>query len=173
MKKIRLALLPIGLFALAAFDSSTIQSLKTVAGATDSGTSANGHYEIFVGGGRQTISFNSRVQDDGTADGMLQLKSRGQDGKLHADIYCLYVEGNTAYMKGVVTNGGINGDNSLEGFHFRIIVQDNGEGENSPPDLATDIDSVRPGPDPVCGKNKPTPPLTFYPVEEGNIQVKP
>ena len=45
------------------------------------------------------------------------------------DVTCYYQEGNVAGISGVVTGG-----TYPPGMHFRLDVQDNGQGANSPPD---------------------------------------
>ena len=111
------------------------------------------------------------MKGDGTVEGSFQVNSRGQDAKARGDILCLHIEGNTAYLKGAITKGDFAGV-PLEGFFLAFKMQDNGEGENAPSEMATDLESPGPGFDPTCNKAFLDNLLTLS-LEEGDIHVKP
>jgi len=86
----------------------------------------------------------------------------------HVDIVCFTVTGNVARVGGIVERqvGGSTGPGA-EGF---ITVVDNGEGSNGVPDLASPP-GVAPGSALAhCTTGLPRP---LFPIERGNIQVRP
>ncbi len=131
--------------------------------------SASGHGNLTVGGELRTFSFTAVTQPNGRVTGEAQLKSRASGALIHAEINCLTVVGNKAYIGGVVRHS----NNPLlvgKPAVFRVI--DNGEGANAPPDeLSLFVTFVTP-PSEDC--NGPTvQSLATRPIEAGNIQVKP
>jgi hypothetical protein len=86
----------------------------------------------------------------------------------HVNIVCFTVTGNVARVGGIVERqiGGTTGPGA-EGF---ITVVDNGEGSNGVPDLASPP-GVAPGSAFAhCETGLPRP---LFPIERGNIQVRP
>lgn len=166
-RKKLLPLLILLLLAMAAFGSASL----TLVGAQNSGPAANGHGNTTaVNDELRTFSFHAIQKKDGTVTGNMTLHNRGLDSFLKVDINCLLVTGNIATMSGVVTHSDDpRGD--FEGLPAIFRVVDNGEGENSPPDLISgvvvlgDEDSLITCKDPF--------PLTLRLIEAGNIQVKP
>jgi len=86
----------------------------------------------------RSFSFSARKYADGTVDGELQLNSRGFDVFVHIKIDCLRVEGNTAYMSGLITHSS-NPEEGVVGELNRWAVQDNGEGSDAEPDRVSSI----------------------------------
>jgi hypothetical protein len=131
------------------------------------GPSANGHGNLTIAGGLQTLSFHAREFRDGTVTGSTVAKSRAQNVRIFADLDCLFVVGNTAVLSGVVTQS----DNPLfpvgRGAIFRVV--DNGEGANDPVDMMTDVIIFAVPSALRCQTNFSAP---LMPVEEGNIQVR-
>jgi hypothetical protein len=75
----------------------------------------------------RSFSFSARRYADGTANGQLQLNSRGFDVFVHIRIDCLRLDGNTAYMSGLITQTSNPAEGEV-GELNRVIVRDNGEG---------------------------------------------
>jgi len=152
--------------AMVAFGSRS----SLLVGAQNSGPSANGHGNTTVNGELRTFSFNAIQKKDGTVTGNMTLHNRGLDSFIKVDVNCLLVVGNIATMSGVVTHSD-DPRGSFEGLNAIFRVVDNGEGENSPPDLISgvvvlgDEDSLITCRDPF--------PLQLRLIEAGNIQVKP
>ncbi len=97
--------------------------------------SATGSGSIFFGGKTATFAFTAHKYADGSCDGEYQLNSHYQDpewGKWHGKVTSLEVyDGNTAVIGGIETNS------SFQGYYDAIVVQDKGEGKNSPVDKYT------------------------------------
>lgn len=132
-----------------------------------SGPSASGHGNLTVGGELRTFSFTAVTHKNGTVTGQAQLNNRAQDTRLHLDIDCLRVVGNTATVSGIVTN---TTDPTLEGFRGIFRVEDNGEGANDPPDRISLVFLFPPSVPLDCNSNLGLP---LIPIEAGNIQVRP
>ena len=75
----------------------------------------------------RSFSFSARRYADGNANGQLQLNSRGFDVFVHIRIDCLRLDGNTAYMSGLITKTSNPAEGEI-GELNRVIVRDNGEG---------------------------------------------
>ena len=135
----------------------------------DGNPSASGHGTVVDGDTVRFISFNAVQHDDGTVTGQAELQNFNQEIRVHLELDCLKINGNAAVMSGIITESS-NAD--VIGLRGVFRAQDNGEGEASSPDLATDLGGTVPGADPTCGKAQADS-FTTHPVEEGNIQVRP
>lgn len=77
-------------------------------------------------------SLNAIQNADGTVKG--QYTDRFTDGEgFHAEVDCLSVVGNTAWIGGIIKSGTLNGVD-LAGRRVVTKVQDNGTSANDPPD---------------------------------------
>jgi hypothetical protein len=85
---------------------------------------------------------------------------------IHVAVDCLAITGNQAWVSGPVTKFVINGVPQPTNFDAQFRVQDNGEGANSPPDLASVLFNSSPQ---GCQFR---PALPMSPSENGNIQVQ-
>lgn len=154
--------------ALAIFTAALLlMSQPGVLAQAEVGPSANGHGNLTIMGGLQTLSFHARQFRDGTVSGSMVVKSRAQNARLFADLNCLSVAANTAVLSGVVTQS----DNSAfpPGSKALFQVVDNGEGANDPADVMTDVTIFPAGSAVDC--HMATSPV-LLPVQEGNIQVR-
>lgn len=139
------------------------------------GPSANGQATLPLEllGGRQTLSFHAREAKDGTVSGSVEVKSRGQDARIHATIDCLVIDGNEAILGGVFTQVRLGPDSPLPpglievGGRLWFKVRDNGEGGGAGADQFSDVFPV---PDFIECDDFEVP---LIPIEVGNIQVKP
>ncbi len=128
--------------------------------------SATGSGQLTLDGGFRTFSFAAVALKDGTNTGQAELFNRGQDARIHIAIDCLRIfNGNTATISGVVTQSNVP---SLVGQGAIFEVQDNGEGGNATPDT---ISRVFIGSGLDCHNVSFNP--TMFPIEGGNIQVRP
>ncbi len=139
--------------------------------------SASAPVHMLTGGGKtdlsafelppETYAFSAMVDAAGSVRGQAEMKLSDPLVNLHAQITCLAVEGNSAWVGGVVTHSS---DPSLvaEGTPFWTQVQDNGAGHASAPDR---IGFIRLGvPASVCNEMRLRPvPFAFT---EGNLQVR-
>ena len=131
----------------------------------NSGPSANGQALFTFEGAKQTFAFHAREQSNGAVSGSFEVKAHAVDIRLHGNIDCLSISGNTAIMSGVVTHS--NEPLFPVGTTSWFKVVDNGEGANALADEWTDL-FVLVGFD--CTVD---PGFALIPIEAGNIQVKP
>jgi hypothetical protein len=100
---------------------------------------------------------------DGSVSGQFTDRWGEGLGGFHAVIDCLSVDGNEAWVSGVIIQGTW-GDIDLTGWPVVARVRDNGTSANDPPDQ---ISGVQPGP--ACTDR---PPLELYDVPQGQVKVK-
>ena len=155
-------------------------------GAVVHSASGGGHFFYTYFGNpdtRRVFSFTAREHADGTFSGEFNLvimeptPSRGSENPaithwLEADVLCLTVVGNEAWIGGLITNSSIPSNIDKE---TRFRVQDNGQGKNDPPDRMTVTTGT---PQPVGSGHAQawcdnTPQARFlFEVVQGNIQVR-
>ena len=142
---------------------TTIDNTQT----RSSGPSANGQGTLTnPDGSTRHFSFHARENSDGTMDGNGVLTYGGGLLKIKFDVDCLEVIGNTAQISGIVTQWSDNPDGVGRGVWFKVI--DNGEGTNADPDEITRLGNSAGPLDCTIDYG-----LEIYPIEGGNIQVKP
>lgn len=78
-------------------------------------------------------SLNAIQNADGSVKGEYTDQFGNGDGGFHAQVDCLSVVGNTAWIGGIVTNGTWGGTD-ITGRRVVTRVQDNGNSANDPPD---------------------------------------
>jgi hypothetical protein len=163
----------------------TVQNGGTVSDAVTTrakGPSANGQGFLKVGylEGSQTFSFHANTDGNGNVTGSWQSnwqsENPGLGGKFHGTIDCLNIlaDGKTARMSGIVTH--VTGDCCpYFGFETEVggiiwfEVQDNGEGANATEDTFSDWFFFGDFPT-TCADDWDA---ILFPIENGNIQVKP
>ena len=146
-----------------------------VAAASGAQQEVTGHANILLpifGGAEEKYSNSAIRHADGTVSGQFELKSAQVAGgvRIHGDIVCFTIIGNTARLAGLVDQS----DTPLapEGTYFIWTVVDNGEGQNDPPDLTSDFV----GPFTALGAAtfhcaSGINVGAFYPLQSGNLQV--
>lgn len=102
------------------------------AAASANGPSATGAGHFSYDGGLRTFSFGAVTHQDGSVTGQSQVNDRGDGVRAHLTIDCLEVDGNIAYMSGIISDSS---RPSLVGEEAWFSVQDNGAGANASPDL--------------------------------------
>lgn len=103
----------------------------------DSGPSFSGGGSTPVPGlGLVTFGLTAVTHQDGTVAGEFLVRVAGTADTIKADVQCLDVQGNIATIGGFVSRGTLNGSD-LTGLCYAAAGQDNGEGQNSPPDLVS------------------------------------
>lgn len=70
---------------------------------------------------------------DGTSTGEWTDQFGQGQGGIHVQINCLFVQGNEAWVSGIITHGNVNGVD-VTGLPCITRVQDNGKSANDPPD---------------------------------------
>ena len=91
---------------------------------------ATGSGQFTQGGEWRTFSFNGKVLSNGEVRGEFQVNNRAVDAKAHGTVTCLAVDGNQAFVGGIIDNTTAPLPNP--GAYFRVI--DNGEGNAAAPD---------------------------------------
>ena len=118
MKLLRLACALTVVLALALPVSAQAQVLERATGS--------GH--IMSGGALRTFSFNAVERAGGEVAGHIRIKARATGIKAFGTVECVRVEGDTAFLSGVITKHTIA---ARVGLTFVVVVQDNGEGANN------------------------------------------
>jgi len=120
-------------------------------------------------GGWRTFSINAKVMPDGSVDGTWQIRVHlGPNGgaKLRGRVTCMVIEGNRAWLAGIVEKA--IGPHEGKAYGFKVV--DNGEGQHAMPDQF----SSRRFPPSASGYCSDKPDDVAQPVhdmEAGNIQV--
>ena len=130
------------------------------------GPSASGQGSLTLPGEQQRrFSFHANTMPGNSIKGSGVLTYTGGVLKIHFDIDCLKVSGNTATMSGTVTKlDGTGGFAPGTKVWFKVV--DNGEGSNDNPDQMSLLFGVGGGCNVAYSVN-------INPIEGGNIQVKP
>lgn len=109
-------------------------SVATAVGAAGSNgivASVTGSGHVTFTGEQRTFTFTARKYADGSVKGEAQLNNRAQDRVFHMALDCLVVNGNKAFVGGVVDHSTIPGDVGLI-WDFEVV--DNGESTKDPVD---------------------------------------
>jgi len=96
--------------------------------ASAAGPAATGGWTNSIG---QTISLNAVVLGNGAVNGKLLAGMPGMPRILRGDVDCVFVEGNYAYVSGVVTHFLF--DPSVVGSSFLVRVIDHADGDSHSP----------------------------------------
>jgi hypothetical protein len=163
----------LGITALMASIAAMVAIVVPATPAAPNGVvaSATGSGHMIRSGFNRTFAFSAVKRADGTVTGQLQLNSRSLDVVVHIRIDCLRIEGNKAHMSGIVTRSS-NPAEGVVGELNRLVVEDNGEGANAPPDMISGIpaNNTPPLDTATCETNPNRTPDRV--VERGNIQVR-
>ena len=102
---------------------------------------------------------------DGSVTGQWTDQFGQGQGGIHVQINCLFVQGNEAWVSGIITTGNFNGAD-LSGLPVITRVQDNGESANDPPDQISFafIGNANP-----CTAARP---LALVPMTAGQVTVR-
>lgn len=133
--------------------------------------SANGAGQFTSGGEWRTFSFTARTDSSNNSSGQAQLDSRAANLRVHMEIDCLDVVGNTATMSGTVTlvnQDNLGGVTLGDAIWFRVV--DNGSGANSPTDLISRVAFFAGPVGTACTDSSTVTPANI-PIEAGNVTV--
>ncbi len=97
--------------------------------------SVNGHGNLVFDGALRTFSFHAQKRRSGESIGNLLLINRSIGVRNNAEIDCLSVHGDEAFLSGFITQDSL--DESFVGVTIWFHVKDNGEGRSDPPDQMT------------------------------------
>jgi hypothetical protein len=162
----------LGFTALIATAVAVTAAVAPVTPAAPNGVvaSATGSGHMIRSGFNRTFSFSAVKRADGTVTGQIQLNSRSLAVVVHIRVDCLRIEGNKAHMSGRVTRSS-DPSQGFVGELNRLVVEDNGEGQNAPPDMISGIPENPGNADPAtCETNPDRVPDRI--VERGNVQVR-
>ena len=112
-----------------------------------------------------THAFTVRIDADGQVRGQAEFQLRFIDATVHAELNCLEVVGNDAWIGGTITHSS-NPAVVGPGLGILFRVQDNGEGDGSPADMTSPLVW---GAVPLCNT---TPPMSLIEWTNGNVRVK-
>jgi hypothetical protein len=120
-----------------------LASLLTAPAAAGRNPSASGHGNRISLGELRTFSFTAVEHADGTVTGEAEVFNRGWPVIAHWKIDCLqFVGENRAIASGAITHSD---DPVVEVGRIAVFgVEDNGEGENAPPDRITTVPDYAP-----------------------------
>lgn len=122
-----------------------------------------GHWEVNTA--LRTFAFTAKTRADGTVQGQYQVINRDVSGsKEHGSVTCLHVDGNRAWIGGVITHSSVPG---REGIRRVFQVIDMGEGSREDPDQASMLLMVL-----AADACHARPYLAPQPLDGGNIQVR-
>jgi hypothetical protein len=135
------------------------------------GPSASGHANVTLvpSGALRTFSFHARVMPDGTVEGEYDNHNRQLGTSNHGDVDCLrFIGTNRAVMSGTIRR--TNNPGGTVGGRTIFTVEDNGEGDDDPPDRVSQLLLLPPGSNQDCTNFTNT---TSIAIEGGNIRVDP
>jgi hypothetical protein len=126
---------------------------------------ASGGGTVEYAGALNTHAFIAQIDAGGNVKGQAEFQLRYIDTTVHAEVNCLTVVGNNAWIGGTITRTSNPAQVGL-GLQILFQVQDNGEGDAHPPDMTSPLVW---GAVPSCSA---TPPLGLIEWTNGNVQVK-
>lgn len=118
----------------------------------------------------RTFSINGKVMPDGRVDGTWQLRvHRGPNGgaKLHGRVTCMVIEGNRAWLAGIVEHA-VSPGNVGKAYGFKVV--DNGEGHQAVPDQFASR-RFPPSAEEYCAEKPDDMAHPVHDMEAGNIQI--
>src|SRR6266540_2401140 len=127
---------------------------------------ASGGGTVEYAGALNTHAFIAQIDADGNVKGQAEFQLRYIDTTIHAEVNCLAVVGNEAWIGGTITRSSNPAAVGL-GLDILFRVQDNGEDDAPPADMTSQLMW---GAVPPCNT---TPPLGLIQWTNGNVQVKP
>jgi hypothetical protein len=166
----KLSVLFAGIIFLGCFFAVIAFKTRTASGPKISSANGQGGLTLdYMNGQQQQFSFHASKDASGNVSGSWESNSPGQDVRTHGDITCMTIlaDGKTAILSGVVTQVDGNGfPGIVPGTAIWFKVRDNGEGSNAVEDAFSDYF-------PVATNSCVNFNVVLYPIENGNIQVKP
>ena len=127
--------------------------------------SVGGHDQDPAGHTDANFSLVANQFSDGTSKGEYTDQFGQGQGGFHAEVNCVFVQDNEAWVSGIITSGTFAGVD-LTGLPVITHVQDNGKSANDPPDAISFSFIGNPA---TCDT---TPPLALFPMTDGQVTVK-
>lgn len=158
--------------ATSPYSSSRATAPDAVLNASDNGVvaSATGSAHRIRGDELWVLAFTAVKHADGTTTGNARIDRKDLGISWNLDVTCMAVQGNTAWIAGIIRNA--KGPVIREGTVSYFYVIDNGEGADAPPDVASAvrINDVA-GQDEEFCQLRPLA-LPPSPIAHGNVQVR-
>jgi len=126
---------------------------------------ASGGGTVEYAGALNTHAFTAQIDADGNVTGQAEFQLRYIDTTVHAEVHCLEVVGNNAWIGGTITRSSNPAQVGL-GLDILFRVQDYGEVAAHPPDMTSQLEW---GAVPSCST---APPLGLIEWTNGNVQVR-
>lgn len=127
--------------------------------------SVGGHDQDPAGNTDANFSLVANLHSDGSVTGQWTDQFGQGQGGFHAQVNCVSVAGNEAWVAGVITSGTFAGA-SLVGLPVITHVQDNGKSANDPPD-AISFSFIG---NPADCTTQPV--LALFPMTDGQVTVR-
>jgi len=127
--------------------------------------SVGGHDQDPAGHTDANFSLVANQYGDGHAAGEWTDQFGQGQGGIHVVVNCVFVQGNEAWVSGVIDHGNVNGTD-LSGLPVITLVQDNGKSANDPPDAISFS---------FIGNATPctaAPVLPLFPMTDGQVSVR-
>jgi hypothetical protein len=140
--------------------------------ASDNGVvaSATGSAHRIRGDELWVLAFSAVKRADGTVTGNARIDRKDLGISWNLDVTCMAVQGNTAWIAGIIRNA--SGPVIREGTVSYFYVIDNGEGADAPPDVASAVRiNDLAGQDQEFCQLRPLA-LPPSPIAHGNVQVR-
>ena len=125
-------------------------------------------YEDYPEGIKRTFSFHAGIMPDGSVKGSGVLHYIGGEADIKFDITCMTITGNRVKLSGFFTLVSL--DPPLVGKPCFFIIEDNGEKAGDNPDRISELDWVD-AEQVDCAEKSDE--MEMWPIDRGNIQVKP
>ena len=165
-----------------AFATGAPSTQMAAAAQAAAGGRASGHvglnFPASPGVVSEKYSFSALSTDPSTpfaAKGQYEMElttASGRQNKVHGDVICMGISGNTARIAGQITKIWVNNVQvPIAGpTHNVWVVVDNGEGAGTPDQVSLMQYTIAPGAQFHCATGLPS---VVFPNQEGNIQVQP
>ncbi len=127
--------------------------------------SVGGHDQDPAGHTDANFSLVAVQHGNGTVTGQWSDQFGQGDGGIHVQVNCLFVQGNEAWVSGIISSGNVGGVD-VSGLPVVTRVQDNGKSANDPPD-AISFSFIG-----VAAACTTTPNLPLFPMTDGQVTVR-
>jgi hypothetical protein len=126
--------------------------------------SVGGHDQDPAGHTDANFSLVAIEHGDGTVSGQWTDQFGQGQGGIHVQVNCLFVQGNEAWVSGIISSGNVGGVD-VSGLPCITRVQDNGKSANDPPD-AISFSFIG-----VATPCTAAPNLPLFPMTDGQVTV--
>ena len=158
MRTLRISLITLALSVLLASSAARADGVQHA-------VSVGGHDQDLFGTTDANFSLVAIQYGDGHASGQWTDQFGQGQGGIHVEVNCVFVQGNQAWVSGVIKQGTFAGAD-LSGLPVITLVQDNGTSANDPPD-AISFSFIG-----VATPCTAAPALPLFPMTDGQVSVR-